>query len=215
MSYAQSLMARFNLPSARTAVPASGGISTATDFYSLLASAVTAATAQNPASSSPSQAQDLSNSGTLIPPSFKGEERLNFIAAQRERLAILLSALDKEATNLQSNTAQTTVRGRVPSMFFDGSTSDEEVTERPKSAMSGLSGLSTRKSEPDFEKIEAESGVEDAENERRQAKRTTSGTSGSWLPWSWGGKSEYAPVDAVMGNTEVTEDQGKSSSIDP
>ena len=96
-------------------------------------------------------------------------------------------------------------------MFFDGSTSsEEEGTERPKSAMSGLS---TRRSEADFEKIDAESGTEEAESERRQTKRNVSG-SGSWMPWSWGAKLEAAPVDTVMSDTAKGEDKGKSSSID-
>lgn len=52
LPYTQSLIARFNLPSARPAMP-SGGVgsaatSTAADFYALLASAVSAATAASP-----------------------------------------------------------------------------------------------------------------------------------------------------------------------
>jgi len=97
-------------------------------------------------------------------------------------------------------------------MFFDGSTSsEEEVAERPKSAMSGLS---TRKSEVDFEKIDAESGTEEVENGRRQTKRSTSG-SGGWLPWSWAAKQEAsdASVDTIMAGTSG-EDKGKSSAVD-
>lgn len=203
LSYAQSLMARFNLPSAR---PISNATSTATDFYTLLQAAVSAATSQNPAS----RAKDLSNSGTLIPPSVSGAERLSFIAAQRERLAILLSALDKEAETLTSNTSKTSAPRYDPNMLFDGSTSDDDVADRPKSSMSGISGLSTRKSEPDFEKIEAESEAE--ENSRRQTTRTTSG---SWLPWSWGAKGGEAPVDTVMGDATCADiDHGKSSGVD-
>jgi receptor expression-enhancing protein 1/2/3/4 len=196
-SYTQSLMARFNLPSARPAFPANA-TSTATDFYTLLASAVTAATARDPPTSSINQARDLSNSGTLIPPTVHGEDRLSFISAQRERLSILLSALDKEANILQ--TPKPAPR-HVPSMFFNGSGgSEEEVVDRP------LSGLSSRKSEADFEKIEAESGTEEVENSK---KRQTSG--GSWMPWGW---SVQAPVDTVMGGTSKPEDSGKSSGVD-
>ncbi len=206
-TYAQSLLARFNLPSARPAFPINpipGATSTANDFYALLASAVTAATG-----TSSTQVRDLSNSGTLIPPTIDGEERLTFIAAQRERLSILLSALDKEASNLQNEGVKPLAPKTMPSMFFDGSSgTEEEPTERPKSAMSGLS---TRRSEADFENIDAESGTEEVENTRRQAKRTQS--SGSWMPWSWGVKAEE-PVDTVMSGTSKTEDKGKSSSID-
>jgi receptor expression-enhancing protein 1/2/3/4 len=207
-TYTQSLMARFNLPSARSALqanPVSGATSTATDFYALLASAVSAATSsRDPAST---QAHDLSNSGTLIPPSVHGADRLSFIAAQRERLSILLSALDKEASTLQEE--KTPGPRNMPSMFFDGSSgSEEEEKERPKSA---TSGLSKSRSEADFEKIDAESGTEEVENSRRQGKSS----SGSWLPWSWGAKAEEtADVDTVMSEASSVEDKGKSSAVD-
>jgi receptor expression-enhancing protein 1/2/3/4 len=196
-TYTQSLMARFNLPSARSAFQA-------TDFYALLASAVSAATSsRDPAST---QAHDLSNSGTLIPPSVHGADRLSFIAAQRERLSILLSALDKEANTLQEEKASGP--RNVPSMFFDGSSGSEEEKERPKSA---ASGLSKSRSEADFEKIDAESGTEEVENSRRQGKSS----SGSWLPWSWGAKAEEtADVDTVMSEASSVEDKGKSSAVD-
>lgn len=189
------------------------GGATAADFYSLLASAVGAATSSNPATTPSAQAaRDLSNSGTLIPPTVQGDDRLTFIAAQRERLSILLSALDKEANTLQSKSVKPSAPRNVPSMFFDGSTSsEEEVSDRSKSAMSGLS---TRKSEVDFEKIDAESETEEVENGRRQTKRSQS-SSGGWLPWSWGAKQETsdASVDTIMAGTSG-ENKGKSSSID-
>lgn len=167
-SYAQSLISQFNLPSARPQQPAqgSGSSGTAGDFYSLLASAVTAATSS---SSGTDRSRDLSNSGTLIPPNVNGSERLNFISTQRERLTTLLSALDKEASTLQ----QHNVRNRAPSYNYDGS-----------DASGGSDGLSTRKSEPDFERIDT--GVDAFENGRRQVQRGQS-ASGSWMPWNWGG----------------------------
>lgn len=198
-SYTQNLMARFNLPSVKPAYPSNpipGATSTATDFYSLLASAVSAATSAHAPHGS--AARDISNSGTLIPPSVHGSDRMSFITAQRERLAILLSALDKEATNLQSEAADS---GRTMSLALDGS---DEETERSPSA---FSGLSSRKSEPDFEKIEAESGAE----ESSQKQHTPSG-SGSWLPWSWGAKAEES--GAVGSGTEKDLAQGKSTGVD-
>ena len=185
---------------------------TAENFYSLLASAVGAATSSSP-SAIPSEAiRDLSNSGTLIPPTVQGDDRLTFIAAQRERLSILLSALDKEARNLQGTSTKSPAP-RNMSLFFDGNTSnsEEEATDRPKSAMSGLS---TRKSEVDFEKIDAESGSEEVENGRRQTVKRGQSASGSWLPWSWGAKAESsdASVDTIMAS--VGEDKGKSSAVD-
>jgi hypothetical protein len=97
-------------------------------------------------------------------------------------------------------------------MFFDGSTSsEEEVAERPKSAMSGLS---TRKSEADFERIDAESGTEEVGNGRKQTDKRGQSASGGWLPWSWGVKeTSDASVDTVMPD-RVGEDKGKSSAVD-
>jgi len=196
-SYTQSLMARFNLPSARPAFPANAA-STATDFYTLLASAVTAATA----TTSINQAPDLSNSGTLIPPTVHGEDRLSFISAQRERLSILLSALDKEANTLQSRPAPR----HIPSISFDGTgggSEEEMVDDR------SMSELRSRKSEADFEKIEAESGTEDVGKQRQ------SSGGGSWMPWSWGAQTAEAPVDSVISGSESEPvDSGKSSGVD-
>jgi receptor expression-enhancing protein 1/2/3/4 len=198
LSYTQSLLARFNLPGVRPTNPVdpvAPTTSTANDFYNLLASAVTAATS---ATAIGHQSRDLSNSGILIPPTVDGQDRLSFISAQRERLAILLSALDKEATNLEGKKtaakSDTNSPRKKAFKFFDGPSSEEEVAEeRPRSS---TSGLSTRKSEADFEKIEAESGAEEDGARREQVKRAQSG---SWLPWSWGTKpaEETAQVSSL------------------
>lgn len=91
-------------------------------------------------------------------------------------------------------------------MHFDGSaSSEEEHNERPKSS---ASGLSSRKSEGDFEKIDAESGTEVFESQKRRAA-----SSGSWLPWSWGAQPA-AGVDTPMSDPPQGEDQGKSSGLD-
>ncbi len=183
-SYAQTLISQFNMASARPQQASTGGGSsgTAGDFYSLLASAVTAATG---ASSSTDRSRDLSNSGTLIPPNVDGSERLHFISTQRDRLTTLLSALDREASTLQGGQG---VRNRQPSYNYDGS---EGSTN---------DGLSTRKSEPDFDRIDT--GVDSFENGRRQVQRGQS-ASGSWMPWSWGGNK---PDDR--------DGQGHSSGLD-
>lgn len=206
-SYAQSLFARFNLPSARPA-PSTGTGSTANDFYSLLASAVTAATSASvnatASRSASSQPMDLSNSGTLIPPTVSGADRMTFISAQRERLSILLSALDKEASNLASDQAPMRSLSEVS---LDHSI--DEYEERPKSAMSGLS---KSRSEADFEKIDAESGTEEVEMGKRQTVKRSQ--SGGWMPWSWGSgaKVDEGPDTAMTG----TDDQSnaKSTSVE-
>lgn len=189
-SYTQSLMARFNLPSARASMPANpviGATNTANDFYTLLASAVSAATSRDPFAADSGETRDISNSQTLIPPSVQGEERLSFIASQRERLSILLSALDKEANTLQT--------GEGASDY---------------SRRSG-SGLSSRKSEGDFEKIDAESEAEDGASHSR---RQTSG--GSWMPWDWGVKPETNPDpnSGVAAGLQRDEGKARSSGVD-
>ncbi|GAD98700.1 HVA22 domain membrane protein [Paecilomyces variotii No. 5] len=98
--YAQSLIARFNLPSAA----ASSLSAPATDLYSMLSSAVT-----NVASTGKSrdmQADELSASGTLLPrevASLSPAEKAKFIATQRERLDVLRTALAREEKNLGSD----------------------------------------------------------------------------------------------------------------
>ena len=201
-SYTQNLLARFNLPAARPTNPVGGAASTANDFYSLLASAVTAATAAT-GTGNLNQARDLSNSGTLIPPTVHGEDRLSFISAQRERLSILLSALDREASNLQGQ--QTPSRhSRVPSNFFDGSSGSDNDR-------STVGGLSTRRSEVDFENIEAESGTEENEDGNRPHLKRGQSASGSWMPWSWGAKAPE-DVDSIMEDHSTP--VGRSSGID-
>jgi receptor expression-enhancing protein 1/2/3/4 len=249
LSYAQALIARFNIPNVRPAFPlASAGApttSTATDFYTLLASAVSAATsttAGHQQSSSTQQNRDLSNSGTLIPPTIHGTERMSFIAAQRERLSILLSALDKEAQTIKvESVRRSSSSHNLSNMHFDGSSSsngsgeDAEQT-RPASAMSGLS---KSRSELDFERIEADD--EHSDDARRLAtafNRQSSGAS-SWLPWSWSSKPaaterigtnkskdkesvvdtamEGTITDTSMGmdtDTSMRMDHGRSSGID-
>ncbi len=99
-------------------------------------------------------------------------------------------------------------------MAFDGSSGSEEelaasTVERPKSAMSRLS---TRRSEPDFENIDAESGTEEAESTRRRVTRGQS-SGGSWMPWSWGAKPVAGSEDTVMVD-DNDKAKGKSSGVD-
>jgi len=210
LSYTQSLINRFNLPSARPSFPASNfgnaATSTATDFYSLLASAVTAATASPAAYNSQfnfdgTQNGDLSNSGTLIPPTVQGSDRMSFISAQRERLSILLSALDKEASELKTQGPSESASSPEPNMSVDG---NEDAQIRPSSAMSGLS---KSRSELEFERIDTDVEEEPA---RPGQNRTRSGT---WLPWSWGAKA-VEPVKPKETDQPVTDvDQGVSTGV--
>ncbi|KAL7817536.1 TB2/DP1, HVA22 family domain-containing protein [Trichoderma aethiopicum] len=170
-SYTQSLLARFSIPAAAT--PAGAG-TVGSDLFGLLASAVTAATGGSGA-----RADAGSYSASSVVPSHIQDsgERMTFIASQRDRLSVLLTALDREAAQLQRNNGQSQSRSR--SRHMD---SDEEVTQRPPSGLSGWSGLSKSRSETDFEKIDAESGAEDESNLRRRHAGGGEG-SGSWMPW--------------------------------
>lgn len=197
-SYTQALLARFSLPAARWTASVSSG-SAGTDFYNLLAGAVAAATSGS--GTSEDDAAKMSASGTLIPPTIRGTaEKATFIAAQRERLAILLSALDKEARQLETDHGtQLQQAGNRPrytsSINFDGATDEP----RPPSGLGGLTPLAKSRSEADFEKIDAESGAEDDQSGR---VRHRSPASGSWLAWGWGASATPGDESAQSSGVE-------------
>lgn len=185
-TYTQTLLARFSVPAARSA-------NAGADFYNLLAGAVAAAG---------TAAGNLNNNGrrdTLIPKDLQSSgEKISFIAAQRERLNLLLSALDNEAQELQA-AEQHAHQHRTTSMNVDGGPGamdeDEEATQRPPSGLSAWSGLSKSRSEVDFEKIDAESGAEDEGSMRR---RNVPEQQGGWMPWNWGA-AQQPPAGASSG----------------
>ncbi|KAK2602012.1 hypothetical protein QQS21_004438 [Conoideocrella luteorostrata] len=187
-SYTQSLLSRFSVPTTRWA----GAANTGNEFYNLLAHAVSAATNAGGFAGG-SNGQNMTDSATLIPPHLRGSaERMNFIAAQRERLNIVLGALDREAQQIQRD-GHDGSRSLAPGGFASGSgahdADDSETTQRPPSGLSMFSALSKSRSETDFEKVEAESGAEEELNLRR--RHASSGMSGgSWMPWGWGTGAE-------------------------
>ncbi|CAK7206574.1 hypothetical protein SEUCBS139899_009370 [Sporothrix eucalyptigena] len=199
------------------AVPSSGA-----DFYNMLATAVGAlGTATGAAggvaagaaasafsrgifgsSNDSSGNNNLSASGTLIPPHIQEADRASFLATQRDRLRTLLSALEREAAQLEDE---------------DETLSKTAPLSRP---LSSASGLSKSRSEADFEKIDAESGAEE-DTPLRQRRHGAQGdgnhpsagnrtTSGSWVPWGWGSGDAAAGTAANPDETEV----GKSSSVE-
>ncbi|KAK0744338.1 TB2/DP1, HVA22 family-domain-containing protein [Apiosordaria backusii] len=207
-SYTQSLLAKFTLPSARwgsTAgpTPPSHTASLGSDFYSFLASAVSAAAAASAsASAAPStptqtpQQPPAASWSSIIPPAVRtagASARMSFIQAQRERLNIVMSALDREEqAAMQDN--------RPSSMSLDGS-------PRSLSGQSVTSGLSKSRSEQDFEKLEAESGEEEDLSKTQVHKRQVPerGTStGGWMPWAWGQGA----------NVAGKKDEGRSSGFE-
>ncbi|KAF4968826.1 hypothetical protein FSARC_3855 [Fusarium sarcochroum] len=186
--YTQSLLSRFNVPAARW----TGTNSAGTDFYSLLSSAVAAATnAGAQSAGTRTVGGEATNSEALIPPHLRESgARMDFISAQRDRLNVVLSALDREAQDLRTEAQRAQLNTgprRVPSMAY-GENDDDEPTQRPPSGLSAWSGISKSRSETDFERIDAEtSSDEDRPVRRRNLGAGTRNASGSWVPWGWGG----------------------------
>jgi len=173
-NYAQSLLSRFNLPTARQGLAAPAG-----DFYSLLSSAMSTINT-SAGTSREAQVNDLSRSGTLIPQGITTtSDKLNFLSTQRERLRILLSTLDKQASDLGTEAAiEKDVEKRMT-----GKTLGEGLVE----------GLKKSKSEAEFEEI----GREEGRSEQGKG-------GGNWVPWGWGsGKcgEERARATGVDGRT--------------
>ncbi len=174
-SYAQTLLSRFNLPAARQGLgaPTAGA---AADFYGLLGAALGHMGA-GVGLSREAQVETISRSGALVPPELTSTaEKMTFLATQRERLKVLLTALDREASDL----------------------SHEEMMERDveiRSKAAGTpaepgDGLKKSKSEAEFEAIEREEwGSEKAVTERGGDSPPTA-AAGGWIPWGiWGSSS--------------------------
>ena len=159
-NYAQNLLSRFNLPSAREGLAAPAG-----DFYSLLSSAVGNISTSSGASREV-QMEDLTRSGTLIPQGMTSTtEKMTFLSAQREKLRVLLGALDKEASDLGTEAAI-----------------EKDVEKRLAGEQLG-DKLRKNKSELEFEQI----GKEDLKGQ----KEGKSVQGGSWFG-SWGSKAAAA-----------------------
>jgi hypothetical protein len=191
MSYTQSLLARFNLPAARPSLAAAS--TTTADFYALLANAVAAATSTSSATAPPN----------LVPPTMRGPERASFITAQRERLAFLLTALDREA-------AQMSAEPSAAVLAAPGEEVGRDLAEQDRSlSVAGLADLTKSRSEGDFEKIDPmDEGIRRA-GETAKAERQSGG--GAWMPWAWGAKNPTAGLEREV---ERVEDEGKSTGVD-
>ena len=161
-NYAQSLLSRFNLPSAREGLAAPAG-----DFYGLLSAALGPANATGGTSSSSSRevlVEDLSRSGTLIPPNMaSASEKITFLSTQREKLRVLLSALDKEADVLGPE-----------------ATIEKDIDRRMAGEQLG-EGLRKSRSEAEFEEI----GKDDWKSDKAKPSQAS-----GWMPWTWGTKGE-------------------------
>ncbi|KAI1760237.1 TB2/DP1, HVA22 family-domain-containing protein [Hypoxylon sp. FL1150] len=211
--YTQALLARFSVPAARWAANNAG--TAGQDFYNILAGAVGAATAGSKAPGASATTAD--STATLIPENIGGaEDKINFIAAQKERLALMMGALDKEAQQLEKSEEERKASEqarrdlRPGSMSFDG----QELSRPPSghSVWSGLSGLSKSRSEVDFEKIDAESGAEEDDNTLRRraaaaAEQSNAGARSGWSFLGWGTVATGNP------QPQHPEDSGHSSGV--
>ncbi|KAI1814209.1 TB2/DP1, HVA22 family-domain-containing protein [Poronia punctata] len=185
-SYTQALLARFSVPATRWAANNAGAAGH--DFYNLLAGAVSAAASGKPTDTT----TEVSAGRTLIPENISGaQEKISFLSAQRERLAFMLGALDRESAQLQHDEMQRKAGGQVPkpgSMSLDG---QGREPSRPPSGYSVGSVLSKSRSEVDFEKIDAPSGAEEEDSSslrnrgNTEEARPTAVRSG-WSLFGWG-----------------------------
>ena len=105
-SYAQNLLSRFNLPSARQGLisptATAGG-----EFYGLLGAAlghIGAGGVGGGGASREAQVKEMSRSGALVPPGLTStKEKMTFLATRREHLKVLLTALEKQADELSQD----------------------------------------------------------------------------------------------------------------
>ncbi|KAL9615318.1 MAG: hypothetical protein Q9167_000289 [Letrouitia subvulpina] len=153
-NYAQSLLSRFNLPSARQGLAAPAG-----DFYGLLSAALGQVGLSS--GSRDIQIKEMSRSGTLIPQGFSNhEDKLSFLSTQREKLRVLLTALDNEASELsREEMIQRDVERRLGEDLHD-------------------EGLKKSRSEAEFDTID--------DQEELKNEKVGSATGGGWMPWNWG-----------------------------
>lgn len=161
-TYAQNLLSRFNLPSARQGLAAPAG-----DFYGMLSAAVgqLGATSGN---SREAQLESMSRSGALIPEGMtSNSEKMTFLSTQRERLRMLLTALDKEASDLLNED----INGQDAQRRVSGG----------KAVETSRDGLTKSRSGTPFERIERD------EVEERAAG------GGGWSPWTYFNKQPTSP----------------------
>lgn len=210
------------MPSARAPTPS--------DLYSLLSSAVAAATtttAQSPSSNSPSKTPS-STKPALFPTNITTPaDKQSFLTTQREKIAVLMRALDREQRDLDlaygNAPPSSEVEADIERRMKDLSDSDG-VEMRKNKSNNSFQNIEREELEEDGGDKEQGGGVPPPEKTKRQAVPNTSGraTSGSWNPTTWfssaAGTATGTEDDGGVGGgvaKEVREAvQGMSSSID-
>ena len=168
-TYAQNLLSRFNLPTAREGLAAPAG-----DFYGLLSSAV-GGLASSPGASREAQVDSLSRSGTLIPRNLSStSDKMSYLSTQRERLKVLLTALDKQASDLSTEAAI-----------------ERDIDKRLAGEQLGQGATEGLRSNTPFEEI-----IGDGPGQEQGKTKTA----GSWMPWGWSsGGAKTSGVDIGKG----------------
>ncbi|KAG8530031.1 uncharacterized protein KY384_005513 [Bacidia gigantensis] len=168
-TYAQNLLSRFNLPSARQGLAAPAG-----DIYSLLSSALGTISSSSSPSSREAQVENLSRSGTLVPQGItRISEQRKFLTQRKEQMMVLVAALDKQNSDLGT----------------------EEVIERDVDRrLAGVQlgeSLKTSKSEAEFEEIRSD--------EPSSQQSPTKSNSWNLWNWSSGASAKATGVDTGAG----------------
>ncbi|KAF2111661.1 TB2/DP1, HVA22 family-domain-containing protein [Lophiotrema nucula] len=177
-SYAQNFMSRLAIPNARGS----------NDLYSLVTQALSGAGALY-AGNKDAQAAELSRSSTLIPESIRSnDDRLSYVSSQRERLATLLQAFDREQDDLSRR------RESGGSRYYEGS------------------GLSKSRSEAEFDRIERDEAERPPYPVTPPAfdRRTSQG---GWMPWNWQ-RGQQIPEDPLAYGKDHGEGRARSSGFD-
>ena len=110
---------------------------------------------------------EMSASGLLIPQGITGTtEKMTFLAQQREKLRVLLSALDKEAQHLETE---------------DGIERDVSMRLGEEKRMGG--DLTKSRSEAEFDTIDRDEASGQSGSGNKNAA-----SEGGWMGWVWGAK---------------------------
>ena len=167
-------MSRFNMPSARGNA----------DLVGLVSQALSGASALYTGNRD-AQAEGMRSSGTLIPDSIRdNDERISYLASQRQRLDVLMQAFDREEDKLKQRDT-----GRRPS---EG-------------------GLSKSRSEAEFDRIDAdELDQEKPPYPVTPPPLDRRGSSG-WMPWNW--QRAARPVEDPLAYGDAPS-HGRSSGYD-
>lgn len=185
-TYAQSLMSRFQMPAARGS----------NDLYGLVNQALSGASALYGAGNKDAQAADLSRAANLVPDNIRNnDDRLNYVANQRQRLETLLQAFDREQDNIRSQQSG-------GNRYYEGT-----------SRASSNSNLSRNKSELEFDRIDRDEIMPERPPYPLTPPPLGRRTSSGWMPWNWQTK-QAPPEDPLAYGREPGESRARASGFD-